>query len=363
MLSPQHILALGVVPGMTLETLRNLIERNISFEELLSASDEELVRWKVKATSVRSLRDPAPYLKEAERQIRRAEEFGATIIQYPDKTYPAALREIWAAPITLYVWGELHKEDERGIGVVGTRGASVYGRITTEKYAKAFVGAGVTVVSGLARGVDTYAHTAAIQSGGRTFAVIASGLDRIQPSISAGLAKQISQQGAVITEYPFGVKAMPAYFPQRNRIISGLCKGTVVVESGEKGGALITARFALDQNREVFAVPGPISSPKSAGTNNLIRTDRARLTQTPEDVLDALGYHIPLPDNAKAASTTQNLSLFEQQVYDLLSGEPTYADDLCERSGLSPSDLLVTLLNLEFKGLARQMAGKMFLRG
>lgn len=364
MLSSYHILALGFVPGMTGETLRRLITANRSLEELIAAPDDELIRMKVKGRTLLSLREMSPYLCEAERQIEVAEKFGGTIIHFPDNAYPGRLREIWSAPVTLYVWGTLHDQDERNIGIVGTRGASTYGRLAAEKYAAEFARAGVTTTSGLARGIDTYAHNAAMKAGGRTIAVIASGLDCIQPSISATLAREISERGAVITEHPFGVKAMPAFFPQRNRIISGISAGTVVVESDRKGGALITASFALDQNRDVFAVPGPINSPKSNGTNELIRTDRARLTQRPEDVLDALGYHISIPvSETETSSPPLPLSLFEQNVYDLLSAEPIHIDDLCEESGLSPGDLLVTLLHLEIKGLARQMAGRMFLRG
>lgn len=362
MLSSYHILALGFVPGITNATLRRLIAANRSLHDLAAAPDDVLTRMKVKGKTLTALREMSPYLNEAERQISLAEEFGASIVHTSDTTYPARLREIWSAPVTLYVWGRLSEDDDRNIGIVGTRGASTYGRTVAEKYAAAFARAGVTTTSGLARGIDTYAHSAAMKAGGRTIAAIASGLDCIQPSISATLAQEISRRGAVITEHPFGVKAMPAFFPQRNRIISGISTGTVVVESDRKGGALITAGFAFDQNREVFAVPGPVTSPKSNGTNELIRTDRARLTQSPEDVLDALDYHIPPPASARTTTAFLNLSLFEQNVYDLLSTEPIQIDDLCERSGLSSNDVLVALLTLEIKGLARQMAGKMFLR-
>ena len=296
MLSSRHILAFSFVPGLTSDTLRRLVNANLSPEEITNAPDELLVRYGVRRKALTALRDMEPYLNEADRQLQQAAVFGARVLTYLDDMYPQRLREIWSAPIALFVWGEWRPEDEKSVAVVGTRGASVYGRTMAEKYARAFAQAGVTTVSGLARGVDTYAHTAAINSSGRTVAVIASGLDCIQPAISAKLAETISRQGAVITEYRFGVKAMPAYFPQRNRIISGVSSGTLVVESGRKGGALITARFAFDQNREVFALPGPVTSPKSNGTNELIRTDRARLTQCPEDLLDALGYHIPLAE-------------------------------------------------------------------
>ncbi len=191
--------------------------------------------------------------------------------------------------------------------------------------------------------------------------MVASGLDRISPSISANFARRIASCGSVISEYPFGVKAIPAYFPQRNRIISGISAATLVIESDLRGGAMITAGFALDQNREVFALPGPISSPKSRGANLLIRTDRARLTQEPADLLESLGYRIPPPSNARVGGDTE-LTIFEQQVHDLLTAEPLHIDLLCERTGLAVTEVLVSLLTLEFKGLVRQMAGRMFLR-
>ncbi|MCB0714075.1 MAG: DNA-processing protein DprA [Ignavibacteriae bacterium] len=362
MLSQHHIIALGFVPGITSNAIQQLLASGLSLDELLRLYDHDLLQFQLKGKTLRSIREMTPYLQEAERQERRADEFGASIVTIADEKYPDSLRQIWSAPTVLYLKGNLLQEDRNAIAIVGTRGGSVYGKITAEKYAEAFVRAGVSVVSGLARGIDTWAHKGTLRAGGRTIAVIASGLDRIQPAISAQLAEEISEQGGVITEYPFGIKALRPYFPQRNRIISGMTAGTVVVESDLKGGALITARFALDQNREIFAVPGPINSPRSNGTNDLIRTDRARLTQAPEDVLESLGFHIPHPNQNEPPQALHHLTAFEQLVCDHLSGEPIHIDDLCEKSGLSPSDLLVTLLSLEFKGLARQMAGKMFLR-
>ena len=347
---------------MTSEALQNLIKSGRSFRQITNTHNEELLRYRLKGKALRSIRSMAPYLEEAKGQLQKAEEFGAKIVTIADQTYPASLREIWSPPTVLYVWGELPQENEGTISIVGTRTASTYGRIAAEKYAEAFARFGITVVSGLARGIDTWAHKATLRVGGKTIAVVASGLDQIQPSLATQLAVEISQDGGVITEHRFGIKALRPYFPQRNRIISGITSGTLVVESDAKGGALITARFALDQNREVFALPGPISSPKSNGTNNLIRTDRARLTQTPEDVLDALGYHIPHLQSENTTTSSLDLTAFEHLVYEQLNSQPIHVDDLCEKSGLSSSDILVTLLSLEFKGLVRQMAGKMFLR-
>lgn len=361
MITTREVLALWMLPGATSTSLRAVIDRGMGLDDVLAASADELAAIGMRRASIASLGAIDEALARADEQMERAGGIGAGIITMRDEEYPARLREIYAAPVVLFTFGTLKPADEQAIAIVGTRGASTYGRLSAERYAAACAGAGITVVSGLARGIDTYAHVASIDAGGRTIAVVASGLDTIGPSSSAHLAERIARHGCVLTEHAFGVKAIPAFFPQRNRIISGLASGTVVVESDVKGGAMITAGFALDQNREVFAVPGPITSPKSRGTNDLIRTDRARLTQSPVDVLDALGYHVPIIESSAAADLAQ-LSMFEQQVYDALEAEPQHIDDLSDRTGLGASEMLVSLLQLEFKGLARQMAGKMFLR-
>jgi DNA processing protein len=363
MLSHRHIIALGFLPGITSSALRGLVESGASFEEIVRATPGDLASAGLRRGAIEGMRSIELHVARADEQLEAAMKQEASIIHFWEESYPKRLREIYSPPMVLYVRGELRPEDETAISIVGTRGASPYGKMSAEKYASEFVRAGVTVISGLARGIDQYAHGAALRAGGRTIAVIASGLDEIQPNYSAGFALKIASQGAVVTEYPFGVKAVPGYFPQRNRIISGMTSGTVVVESDEKGGALITASFAMDQSRDVFAVPGPINSRVSRGTNMLIRTDRARLTQTPADVLDALGYHIPAPEaTAGNGDAGVELSAFEQRIYDALSGEPLHIDMLGDATGLATSDILVNLLTLEFKGLVRQMAGKMFLR-
>lgn len=363
MLSLHHILSLGFLPGITSTAVRRLVDSGLSFESIVRLRGENLARLGLKRPSIEGMTGSIDYcLERAFEQIEQAERFGARIIHYYSDDYPPSLREIYAAPMVLYLHGTIIEEDAQAVAIVGTRGASTYGRLAAERYARACASAGVTVISGLARGVDTYAHTAAVDGCGRTIAVVASGLDSIQPLYAAALIKRIATHGCVVSEYPFGVKAMPAYFPQRNRIISGMSKGILVVESDVTGGSMITAGFALDQNRELFAIPGPITSPKSRGPNLLIRTDRARLTAEPEDLLDALGYHIPVAQSLAAVAAPEGLTMFEQKLHEALNGEPRHVDDLCEETGLSPNDALVALLGLEFRGLVKQMAGKMFLR-
>jgi DNA processing protein len=232
--------------------------------------------------------------------------------------------------------------------------------MAAEQYAMTFAQAGITVVSGLATGIDSFAHKAAVKAGGATYAVIASGIDCISPQLSSALAREISSgKGAIVSEYPCGTGAQRAYFPRRNRIITGISKGVVVVESGEKGGSLITARFALDENRELFAIPGRIYSERSKGTNELIQRSEARLTLSPNDVLTTLGFAELASQLTEAAP---ELSALERSIYKELTGDPIHIETLAERTGASVQDLLFVLLELEFRGLVRQMAGKQFMR-
>lgn len=364
MLERHQILALGFLPGITSAAMRALVESGASFDDILHAPGDDLASLGLRRAAIEGMRMIDDHLARAAEQMRLAAAHDARITHFWDQIYPEPLRQIYAPPIVLYLKGELTEADRHAIAIVGTRRASMYGRLAAEKYAARFVAAGITVVSGLARGIDTFAHGAAMGAGGRTIAVVASGLDQIQPRYAAGMARKIAACGAVISEYPFGVKALRPYFPQRNRIISGLTSGTVLVESDERGGAMITAGFAIDQNREVFAVPGPISAEGSRGANLLIRTDRARLTQTPDDVLDALGFHISLPPlEAATLPPQEELTLFERRIYDSLGAEPLHVDTICDATGMGSSEVLVSLLGLEFKGLVRQIAGKMFMRG
>lgn len=357
----REILALGFVPGLTTGNLARLLNELNNPMKVAHLPPHRLARFGLKGKAITALRSMEPYRQEADRQIALAQEHGARIITRADPSYPVGLREIWSPPAALYVLGELLPEDQNGVAVVGTRNPTTYGRIAAERYGATIAAAGITVVSGLARGIDTWAHREAMRSGGRTIAVVASGLDKIQPQNANALAREIARSGAVVTEYRFGTRALRPYFPQRNRIISGMTVGTLLVESDLKGGGMITARYAFDQDREVFALPGPVTSPKSAGPNRLIRIDRARLTSDPEDLLESLGFRLPVSEEG-SEKRTLDLSLFEQKVYDHLGSEPIHVDTLSNDAGMSPHELLVTLLSLEFKGLARQMAGKRFLR-
>lgn len=289
-----------------------------------------------------------------ERVLEKIQTQKITILTWDDEAYPRRLREIDQSPPVLYVRGEILDEDAWAIAIVGTRRVTVYGRQVADELATFLAQRGVTVVSGLARGVDAVAHEAAIRGGGRTFAVLGCGVDRIYPPEHQRLADQIIERGALISDYPPGTPPDSVNFPPRNRIISGLSLGTIVVEAGETSGALITATFAAEQGRDVLAVPGNINAPQSKGTNRLIQQG-ARPLLKPEDVLDALQLElvnehrqarVVLPDNALEACILQ-----------VLSSLPLHVDEIGAQSGLSIDKVSATLTVMELKGMVRQVGG------
>ncbi|MGB9591913.1 MAG: DNA-processing protein DprA, partial [Candidatus Kryptoniota bacterium] len=305
--------------------------------------------------------------KESENEIRnqlsRMNKANARIVTFWDKDYPENLKKIYDPPVFLFVRGSLATEDKYSIAVVGTRNPSVYGKHVAEKISAQLAENGIPVISGLARGIDTVVHSVTVRSGGRTVAVLGSGVDVIYPSENRKLSEQILLTGAVISEYLMGAKPDSVNFPRRNRIISGMAIGTVVVETDVSGGAMITASLALDQNREVFAVPGNITEKKSRGTNMLIKEGRAKLIDDISDIVEELGNRIrPLIKNAEKAQQRIELTLFEHKILEILTDEPQHIDVLAERSRMTTSDLLVQLLGLELKGVVKQLPGKYFVK-
>lgn len=296
---------------------------------------------------------------DVHQELERTLKAGVRVVTIDDGDYPRRLREIYAAPPVLFVRGELRPVDDDGVSIVGTRRATGYGKIVTERLAADLAAGGVTIVSGFARGVDTHAHKAALEAGGRTIAVFACGLDVVYPPENRGLVDRIAGQGALVSEHPLGVRPEATNFPARNRIVSGLTRATLVVEAGERSGALITAGFALDQGREVLAVPGPITSPGSAGTNRLIQ-DGARLVQGADDVRAELGM---APAVERPAEQQLGLgALFpagdlESQLLAKLAEEPLGADDLCRALGRTAVEVSTALTMLELRGRIRQVAG------
>ncbi len=281
---------------------------------------------------------------------------GIQVLTRLDEDYPARLKEIDQPPPVLYLRGKLLPEDGWAVAVVGTRRVTVYGRQVAEEIAGFLAAQGVVVVSGLARGVDAVAHEAALKAGGRTFAVLGSGVDRIYPPENQRLAEKITAQGALISDYPPGTPPDGVNFPPRNRIISGLAMAVVVVEAGETSGALITATFAGEQGRDVFAVPGGIHAPQSVGANRLIQQGAHPLLR-PEDILDALNLRlIPEKRTARAALPADPV---EAQLYAQLGKEPRHVDEIRLLTGLPIEIVSATLTIMELKGIARQV-GPMF---
>ena len=296
---------------------------------------------------------------DPEVEWRRIKQQGVSVVILDDPAYPTSLREIADPPPVLYVRGDLSPADDWAIAVVGTRRASTYGRQATERIVSDVARAGVTVVSGLARGIDTYAHRAALAAGGRTIAVLGSGLDRLYPEENRALAAQIELSGAVLSEFPLGTPPDAMNFPRRNRIVSGLARATLVVEADVKSGAMITATQAAEQGRDVFAVPGSIFSPFSSGPHQLIR-EGAKIVTDATDILEEL--HLTAVVEQRATREALPADPTEAALLRLLSDEPTHVDDLTRAAEFPSSTVTATLTILELKGLARQLGSMQYVR-
>ena len=314
--------------------------------------------------------------KKVEKELECADSTGVSIVTSQDPLYPSQLLSTYDYPAFLYVKGHL-KEDDVNVAVVGSRTASTYGKFTTERLCRELVLRGITVISGLARGIDSAAHRGALSGKGRTIAVLGCGLDVVYPPENEKLFTEISLQGALISEFPFGTPPNAPNFPARNRIISGISLGVVVVEASEKSGSLITARIALEQGREVFAVPGSIDSSGSRGTNKLIKQG-AKLIENVEDILEEILPQVTRapksvkpdqrqkqPDDHQKILTSSPdpvLKETEKTVWQVLSQIPVHIDQIITSTGLTAHEVLGILLNLELQGLIEQKPGKTYMR-
>jgi DNA processing protein len=370
-------IALNMTPGVGPRAAARLLERFGSAEAVFAALRGELERLRLRPEAVESivLRDRHA---EAERELERVRALGADVLILDDGTYPALLREIADPPITLYVRGEWEASlDAPSVAIVGSRRCSTYGQNVASMLARDLAARGVTIISGLARGIDAAAHRGALEAGGRTVGVLGTGVDEIYPRDHKKLAEEIlARGGALVSQFPLGTPPIPENFPYRNRIISGLSLGTVLVEAAENSGSLITARLAMEQNREVFAVPGNVTSRNSFGTNYLIKGAGAKLVQQWQDVAAELPPDIaalllpPEPSKKKKAGTAvqqcplpADLSEGERVVMKLLSAdEAVHIDALAGASSLPVSALTGILLGLEMRELIRQLPGKSFVR-
>jgi DNA processing protein len=364
----KYWIALKSIPGVGNITFPALVDKFVSLPSIFNTSASQLATTpgisKKIATAIASFKDWDKIKLELDRTIKA----GIKIITYSDELYPAKLLNIYDRPAFLYVKGNLTK-DEINIAMVGSRQASTYGKYTTERISRELAIKGITIVSGLARGIDAAAHRGALTASGITIAVMGSGLDVIYPPENKKLYAEIVQSGAVISEYPLGTPPLASNFPARNRIISGMSYGVVVVEAGEKSGSLITARLALEQGREVFAVPGSIDSSSARGTNKLIKQG-AKLIENIDDILEDILPQIEKTAPFKAPSLersvaikspiTAKLSEIEQIIIDLISTNNLHIDEIIVATALSPAVVLSSLMSLELKGIIKQHPGKFF---
>jgi DNA processing protein len=298
---------------------------------------------------------------EVEQEVQRAEEAGVKIIPFGSGIYPARLRSIADPPPCLYVKGEIRREDDKAVAVIGTRSASHYGRRVARDLCRGLASLGFTVISGMARGIDGVAHDEALNAGGRTIAVLGSGVDRAYPPEHRKLYHRISENGAVISELPLGAPPLAFNFPARNRLISGLSAGVVVVEATEKSGSLITAAIALEQGREVFAVPGEVGSSRSRGGHRLIRQG-AKLVENVDDILEEIAPQLVARDRQPAALRTLPVDAQPEthKIFDLLQERSLHIDEVIEASGFSASRVSQILLELELQGFLKQLPGNRY---
>jgi DNA processing protein len=343
------------VPGVGNILGLGLVRAFRSPEAVFAARDQDLqcagVRREVRAALRRFDR-----WRDVDAQLARLDRAGGRLVTWDDASYPELLRQIHDPPLFLYVLGELSAADAYAVAVVGSRDASPYGRQMTAVICEGLAGRGITVVSGLARGIDAAAHDAALRAGGRTVAVLGSGIDVVYPSEHHRLHMRIAKTAAVVSEYPMGTQPDAENFPARNRIISGLSLATVVVEATERSGSLITAHCAAEQGREVFAVPGPVAA-RSRGTHQLLRQGAA-LAESADDVLREIAPHL----RAAPAAPAPHLSDLETAIVAQLDDVPRSVDEVITRTGLAAGTVLETLLVLELRGVIRQLPGQSFAR-
>ena len=293
-----------------------------------------------------------------EKELELVGKYNIKVIPFNSPDYPPLLKEIHDYPAVIYVRGRIKALNGTNIAIVGTRRATAYGRQVTEELAHGLVMNNITIISGLAKGIDTAAHRAAIDADGQTVAVFASGLDIVYPPENLNLAREIMEHGALVSEYPVGIKPKADNFPRRNRILSGLSCGVLIVESGENSGALITANFALEQNREVFAVPGSIMSAMSKGPNKLIQ-EGAKLVRNHIDIIEELNLSVVSKQLEMEVMSASNE--IESHIINCMTGEPTHIDEICRKTGLNTSTVMSNLAIMEFKGLVRQLGNMSYM--
>lgn len=367
-------LKLAGADGIGPVTFSKLITKFGSVSAALAASVGDLMQIEgigsATAEKIAATRDNF----SAEAELRLADKLGVCIINLEDSRYPAALKQIYDPPVILYFKGTLEKSDNLSIAIVGSRRCSLYGSEQASRFAHILASSGFTIVSGMARGIDSAAHRGALTASGRTLAIQGCGLAKIFPSENKKLFEQIAESGACISELPLNYEPLSENFPSRNRIIAGLSLSVIVVEASERSGALITARAAMENNREVMAVPGKIDSAMSKGTNRLIK-DGAKLIDSVEDIIESLGYlgqglkeHInhsaeQAEEKLQAVSvdiSQLKLSDNEKSVYNSLNREPAHIEEIINQTTLQAGAINASLISLRLKGIIKQLPGNMF---
>jgi DNA processing protein len=354
----KYWVAFGRIPGVGRARLQLLERRFGDLETAWSAPAPELLAAGLDQRTVSSIVQRRGRISP-DQEMERLERLGVQAFTWHDPGYPPLLREIHDLPPVLYVRGQLTEADQTAVAVVGTRRPTAYGRQAAEELTWGLARAGITIVSGLARGIDAIAHRAAIEAGGRTIAVMACGLDLVYPPEHARLAREVMEHGALVSDYPLGTTPRADYFPRRNRIMAGLGLGVLVVEGDMTSGALNTARWAVEQDREVFAVPGSIFSPQSRGPHWLLQQG-AKLVQTVEDVLEELNLTL-VPHRPSPAAPTANGDT-EAAVLRHMGREPRHVDEVCRLSGLPIATVSSALAMLELKGLVKQVGIMTYVR-
>lgn len=356
----RDLLVLHLVPGLGPRLTAALLERFGSGGGVLHATQEQL----------RTVPHIGPKLAEdffqairradVDAELQRIAEHNVRLLRLGTADYPAALATITDPPHLLYLRGALLPADDKAFAIVGSRSCTSYGKRMAERLAAGIVRAGYTVVSGLARGIDGAAHRGALQAGGRTIAVLAGGLAKIYPPEHADLAREVEASGALLSESPMTFEPMATMFPARNRLISGISRGVVIVEAAERSGALITARHALEQGRDVFAVPGPVDSPASAGTHRLLRQG-AKLIRDANDILEDLGG-IGVPAAPVKPQPPPGLDDTQRRVWEALGDQPQHLDNLSRTLGMAVPQLSGLLMTMELKKLVRRLPGNQYER-
>lgn len=349
----RYWLGFNLVKGMGSVRLRQLLDHFGGIEAAWNAPAEMLYATGLSPKLVENLLQVRTEVS-LDQLWERLQAAGAQVIIWDDEGYPKRLLEIDQPPPVLYVRGEVLPEDDWAVAIVGTRRITAYGRQIADRIAGFLARNGITVISGLARGVDAAAHKTALESGGRTIAVLGSGVDRIYPPEHRKLAEAIIKNGAVISDYALGTPPDAMNFPPRNRIISGLAQAVVIVEAGERSGALITARFAADQGRDVFSVPGNINAPNSAGTNRLIQQGAHPLVD-PQEILEVL--NLTMISQHQTARAVLPADKTEARLLHIVSQEPVHVDEICNHASLPIKTDTATLAMMELKGMVRQVGG------